>query len=219
MKIFRYLVFILTILIVAAVAYFGFTKMENKENTILSPLVEMTTKEISSFSIEKAPTESLRGEIVSMTGKIEWQDRVATEAAKLLTPTIIQQGEKLITGKESSLSLRFSDACLVEFLEKTEVEIIQTLPEHIVFLHTTGTARYIKTGNYPVSVRVKHLLVENDGQMTVSIDSEESIITLNLKTGKAIVAFNDIDYQSHEVLITAGETFEFNDDTRIGVLE
>ncbi|MCX6816844.1 MAG: hypothetical protein NTZ93_03195 [Candidatus Beckwithbacteria bacterium] len=219
MKFFRYLLAFLTILIFILAIYFGFFKTKNKEHTILSPIAEVTTQKTSNFSLEKAPTESLKGKIVTMTGEISWQSRTATEAARIFSPSEIQQGEKLITGEKSNLALVFTEACSVTLSEKTEMEIVQTLPANIVFSQTNGTGEYVKTGGYPVTIRVMNLLAEEDGDMIVSIDPKKPIISLTLRSGKATAAFNDLNYVSHEMTVVAGQTFIFNYDTRKGVLK
>lgn len=220
MKFFRYIFLFLVVFIVVISIGFGFSKTKNKESAIVfSPIAEVATQKTSNFSLENAPTESLKGKITAMTGEISWQGRIATEPAKLYSPVLIQQGEKLITGEKSNLSLVFPDACSIEFSERTEVDIIQTLPANIVFFQTSGTGEYIKTGSYPVSIRAMGLLVEEDGDIVVSIDQEEPTVTLTLKSGKATAAFNNSEYISHEVMLVSGQIFTFNYDTRKGVLK
>lgn len=220
MKFFRYILLFLVVFVVVVAVNFGFYKTKSYESiAVFSPIAEVTTQKASSFSLENAPTESLKGKITAMEGEIHWQGRIATEPAKLSSPVAIQQGEKLITGEKSKLSLVFPDVCLVEFSEKTEVDVIQALPANIVFSQTSGTGEYVKTGSYPVSIRAMDLLVEEDGGIVVSLDPEEPIITLTLKSGQATAAFNDSEYVSHEVMFVAGQTFTFNYDTRKGVLE
>jgi len=210
----------LAFFVIAVIISFSFFKIKNnKDVVVFSPIAETTTQKTSSFSLENAPTESLKGKITTMEGEINWQGRIATEPAKLSSPVAIQQGEKLITGEKSNLSLVFPDACLVEFSEKTEVDVIQTLPANIVFSQISGTGEYIKMGSYPVSIRIVNLLVEEDGDMVVFIDPEEPIVTLTIKSGKAIVAYNDSDFISREVALVDGQTFIFNYDTRIGDLK
>ena len=219
MKLFQYLLLFLGIFAIAGTGFY-FYKTKNSDKTIfISPLVEGDTPNASVFSIETAPSESLRGKIISMTGEISWQSRIATEAAKISVPQTIQQGEKLITGEKSNLSLDFPNACSVEFSPQTEIEIIQTLPKNIVFSQTSGTGEYVKTGSYPVSVRVLSLLAENDGDMIVSVDPENPLIILTQKSGQTIVAYNDLNYVSHETTIASGRTLTFNYGKRRAVLK
>jgi len=73
-----------------------------------------------------------------MKGNIDWQGRTATEAAGISAPITIQQGENLITEAGGSLTLVFQNACSLNFSEKTEIDIIQTLPADIVFSQSAG---------------------------------------------------------------------------------
>ena len=45
-----------------------------------------------SFSLETAPSESLRGTIVSLSGDVGWQSRISTQAAQITKSMQIQQG-------------------------------------------------------------------------------------------------------------------------------
>jgi len=154
-----------------------------------------------------------------MTGEISWQSRTATESAKISSSIAIQQGEKLSTGQASRLSLVFPDAGSVDFSENTEIEIIQTLPANLVFSQTSGIGEYTKTGNFPVSIRAKNFLVEIDGDLIVSFDPKRPVVILTLKSGKAVVAYNDLRFVSHEVTLVPGKIYTFNEDTRKGVLK
>lgn len=217
-KFLKYLFLFLPALIIIFVIVFGLSKIRNQE-PLLSPVANIIFQKSSSFSLENAPTESLKGNIIKMTGDIRWQSRVATESSKISTPVAIQQGEKLGTGEKSSLSLVFPDACSVDFSENTEIEIIQTLPANLVFFQTSGIGEYNKTGSDPISIRTKNLLIEVDGDIVVSINPKKPVVTLTLKTGKAIVAYNDLRFISHEVILIPGKIYTFNEDTRKGVLK
>jgi hypothetical protein len=220
MKYFRYILYFLAGVAVAMVVSYVFYQIHNKGGIkILSPEADIVTSNNTSFSLENAPTESLKGEISTMSGKINWQGRTATEAARILSPITIQQGENLITGENSSLGLTFSDVCSVKLAEKTEVDIVQTLPANIVFSQTGGTSEYIRTGTYPVSVRANKLLTKIDGDITISFDINKPIITVSVISGNATAAFDDLKYLSHEVIISTGQKYIFNYGTRKGVLK
>ncbi|MGA2910284.1 MAG: hypothetical protein ABSE04_00590 [Candidatus Microgenomates bacterium] len=221
MKTVKYVLLPLIILIIGFAAGFTFLKMKNAGNVVILtplPIIKTFPSQASSFSLENAPTESLRGQITAMTGEIDWTGRTATEAAKISSPITIQQGEELTTGKNSNLSLVFTGACMVKLSQKTDIQIIQTLPANIVFNQVEGTAEFIKTGNNAISVRALNLLTEINGDVTVSINPAKPIITLSLKSGQATVAYNDLKDVSHEVEISARQTYTFNSGTRRGVL-
>lgn len=223
-KLIKYLAVILGLSGLISTIYYGWLRVKNEETVFLSPLTktdnqENAYKETAVFSPEKAPTESFKGEITAMTGKIRWQSRTATEAAELLTVTTVQQGEKLITGQDSSLTVDFANVCWIKMESETEIDIVQTLEANLVFNQTKGRAEYKKNNSYPLSVRVKNLLTETNGEVIITIDQEEPIITVVSKKGTVTAAFNDADFVSQKIFISGGETLVFNDDKRTGVLE
>jgi hypothetical protein len=216
-KIPKYLIpIILVVVIILVGTYYLLSK--NPKNTAI-PLPEIFPTPTSSlFSLVNAPSESLRGEISTMSGQILWQSRIATQEAVIVNPQQIQQGEKLETGKDSSLTLDFPNAARVNFLDNTAIDIIQTLPSNIVFSQEKGSAEYLNMGNSVVSIRALSLLVQDGGDIIISIDPLKPIVTLKVKSGTAIVAYNSLSFVSHEFTIESGKTYIFNDSTRKGIL-
>lgn len=174
---------------------------------------------LSNFSLVNAPKESLRGTITSMTGEVKWESRIATEAAKITVPITVQQGESLSTGEAGTLSLLFDKNLQIDFSPKTEIGIIQTLPADLVFFQKSGTADYKKLSTTPVSIRALHLLIENGGQVMISVDGEVGVVTLNVVSGTSTVAYNDINNISRVLEVDAGKKLIFNDDTRRAVVK
>lgn len=210
-------IIILSGLIVGAYVYFsGIGRTKNA--SIVSPIGDEPAKK-SVFSLEQAPSSTLHGTIASMSGDIRFQGRMATEAAVIMTPVDIQQGEKLVLGDKSSLSLVFQGACTVGLSANTVMEIVQTLPATIVFSQTGGTGTYEKTGEYAISVRTKNTVVENNGTIIISFSEEKPVTEFTQKSGTSTVAFNDASFVSHEVTVSAGHIYTFNYDTRKGVLK
>jgi hypothetical protein len=222
MKFFKYALLSLAVFAVgfaATVAFLNY-KTENIQNVIIvTPKSEASNQITSSFSLENAPSESLKGIISTMSGEIDWTDRVATEASKIPSPVTIQQGEELSTGVKSSLSLVFPEVCTVKFSQSTDIQIIQTLPANIVFAQISGTGEYTKTDSEPTSVKALNLLANIDGDAVITINQLKPVVTLTVKSGTATVAYNDLKYVSHEVTISAGHTYTFNSGTRRGVVK
>lgn len=218
-KFFKYFSIIVFVVILAFIASYIVLKNTNKKSTP-TPVVMITPMATASgpnFSLENAPSESLRGQITAMTGNIDWQGRIATEAARITSPISVQQGENLITEAGASMSLSFPNVCDVNISQKTEVDVIQTLPADLVFSQNSGSAEYVKTGDSPVSVRTLNLLTEVGEDSIITINPKKPIISLSVKSGSATVAYNDLKYNSHEVTIIAGHTYTFNSGTRRGV--
>lgn len=191
--------------------YFRFTGTKKPNVEIKIPFIG------SQFSLENAPSQSLKGKIISMSGEVDWQSRVATESSKLNTSTQLQQGENITTGPSGNIKVQFGNGAEISLLPKTKIEIIQTLADNIVFNQISGIVVYKKTANYPLSIRAMHLLAETEDAITISIDN--SIVTLESTSGNSKIAFNDANNKSQVIIIPNGSSYIFNDDTRIGVLE
>jgi len=223
MKYLKYIfLFLLGVLVVTAAGYYIFQMKKGETVTIVPPatIVATITKKTSNFSLEEAPSESLRGEITSMTGDVTFLGRTATEAAKLASGSgVVQQGENYITGDKSTLSINFDKAISIDMLEKTEVDIIQTLPATIVFSQVAGTADYKMATSSSVAIRTSYLLTQLNGEAVISRNPDKPIVTVNMKSGNAVLAYNDLKFVSHEVMILGGHNFTFNYGTRRGVLK
>lgn len=204
------LLFIISILIggIVAVGYYRFIV---DKKSILSPISQ--NKE-SAFSIANPPKQSITGKIISMTGMVEWESRVATQPAQIVKPVPIQQGENLITKDDGNVSVTFDNIGNIKLLPKTEVDFVQTLPLNFVVNQKSGTAVYTKTGTVPFSIRSLHLLVTITGEIKLAIDEEEPTITINVNEGKATIAYNDLQNISHVLTIDQGESFVFDDQNR-----
>jgi hypothetical protein len=218
----KILLFIIPFLIMSA-AVVGYFKLTQKISTISIPSLPSVSfsdiAKLSRFSLEKAPSESLTGSISSMSGDIEYESRTATEAAKINSPVTVQQGESLSTGVDGKLILTFNGAAEVDFSPNTSVGIIQTLPADVVFSQTSGVAEYKKLVNIPVTIRTLHLLTENDGDITVTLDDAAPFVTVSVNSGSATFAYNNINDVSRVLTVPSGKRLIFNDYTRRVVLE
>lgn len=174
--------------------------------------------EVSNFSLENAPTESLRGKITKLTGDVAWQSRVATEEAKVENLTEVQQGERVVTGTDGSLAISFENAVNISISKNSDLDIVQTLPVNLVFLQNSGIVNYEKTGDSPVSVRSMHLIAVGSKEINVNVDKEKSLTTIKNVDGELKITFNDLNFNVKEITVTKGKTYVFNDKTRRGVL-
>jgi hypothetical protein len=207
--------FLITLVVV--VGYFKVTQKLSSIDIPSLPSVSFSDLvKLSRFSLEKAPSASLVGAITSMEGEVMHEERLATESAKISTPIPIQQGESLSTGVDGKVILTFEKATELTISSETKVGIIQTLPADLVFSQNTGSVEYIKLANIPVSVRSYHLLIKNDGDVTVSVDTDspKPIVTVVVNSGSATVAFNNKENISQVLTVEEGHTLSFNDGTR-----
>ena len=171
----------------------------------------------SKFSIEKAPTESLKGQIVSLVGQVGWQSREATEPAALSSPIPFQQGERLTTGDNGRVDLTIGNSVEVKISPLSDLNFAQTLPANVVIGQESGTAELISKDQVPVSVRALHLLVTlTSGDMSVSLASESGRVTVAVNKGVATTAYNSSANLSTVNTVNAGESFSFDDNSLEG---
>lgn len=167
------------------------------------------------FSIDPPPSQARVGEIVSMSGEILWQSRVATESARIQKVQKLQQAELLATGKDGSASATFASAVDFQMGEAAEVEFLQTLPLNFVFRQNKGNILYEKTGDTPLSVKSLHLLTAvTKGKISINTDSEKHFIYLEIIEGAAKIAYNDIDYNTKTLELSKGDKLTYDDDKR-----
>jgi hypothetical protein len=218
----KILLFIISFLItlVAVVGYFKVTQKLSSINLPTLPSLSFSDiVRFSRFSLEKAPSQSLVGVITSMEGEVMHEERLATTSAKINIPIPIQQGESLSTGIDGRIILIFEKAAEIIISAETTVNVIQTLPANLVFYQTKGSATYIKLADIPVSIRTRRLLIENYGDITVTLDKVEPVITIAVNSGSATFAYNNLDNVSQVLLVNEGKTLTFNESTRQVVQE
>lgn len=171
------------------------------------------------FNPAKPPKESVVGKILSLSGEVNWQDRLATEPAEIKSPREVLQGEEVETGKTGKVVLEFPEFVKMIILPKSKLEFAQTLPLNFVINQSLGSVEYT-TYKKDLSIRIKRLLVDkiDTGKLTVSLDEEEGIITAYSEEGTASAAYNSKEFDTQVVEIAEGERFIFDNDNRTGRL-
>ena len=192
-----------------------------KNHSVPEPIITIGKKtgsfEPTKFSLENAPSDSIKGQIINMAGDIWRQSRTATEPAKLSEPAIIQQGEVLIASDSGKITVNFGPAATLTLFPETQVEIVQTLALNLVFNQTQGSAQYQATGSSPITVRSLNLIVNLDnGLLNVDTGKETGEIILSLKTGQAAVAYNSPDFISKIWQLEPGDVFSYDSNERKG---
>ncbi len=194
---------------VCAVSVFAFSK-NNTANNIISPL------SATRFSLSEAPTESLRGS-VTFSGNVSWESRTATQPSQLKKSRSIQQGEMLLAMEGGNALVNFPNLVNINIFPKTEIDFIQTLPDNMVFTEASGSAAFENTGQTPIAVKSLSLLTYVDhGKINITLDNTNDIVTIDVVSGSAKVAFNDLNYVSHVLSLSQGDTYVFDSDKRHG---
>jgi len=196
---------------------FGYSKFKTNNNLQQKIVVNKQTPTLT-FSIEKPPSESLKGSITSRTGILFWESRIATEPGELKNDVQIEQGEELITKDKSSAIMNFDHVGTFTLSENSDLSFIQTLPIDFVVEQKTGTIKYEVNGETPLSIRIKNALItKTSGIIQITITDEDPIITISTIQGTAQIGFNDLDYVSQVFTLREGQIYEYNNDERTAI--
>lgn len=195
----------LGIMTVAAIKY-AYPKVSESKN--------ISTNLSGKYDPVNPPSRSLVGEVISQSGEINWQSREATETSRIQKLTQVKQGEKIITGSTGTLTINFQDNTTVTAAKNSEISLIQTLPQNLVFNQSQGTAIYTSESAV-LSVRALHLLVDlTKSKSTITVDPETNSVIVKTLSGTAKGGYNDTDLNSQTFTLEAEQELIFNDDTR-----
>lgn len=159
----------------------------------------------SKFSLLEAPSYSIKANVSNLNGEVFWKSRISETATKVESLSNMQQGEGVITGDNGHIELGFVNVATVTVNENSEIDVVQTIPNDIVFSQKLGIIKYKKIGNIPVSVRVKRLLVEVFDDVQVEIDG--SLVRI---IGNAKIAYNNNANVTKTLNVPLGKTLIFN---------
>ena len=186
----------------------------NKQVTVFKPTV--TTK----FSLENAPSESLRGNISTLSGTVAWLSRTGAKPVQIKTPRAIQQGESVTTGTNGKAVLLIKNDSMLSLSTDTQISIIQLLPQNFVFEQDKGTIQYQNTVHVPLSVKSYDLLtIITSAIVTISVDSKKKTVSVAVERGSVKEGYEDSQNNSTVSTINAGQTFVFDDTTKTGTVE
>jgi hypothetical protein len=205
--------FLVMFILSAGIMFFLTNKPVEKNEALVKPI------STSAFSMEDAPSESLRGHIASMSGDVLWQSRVATEPAQLVAQRDIMQGENLVTKDTGTLELIYQNVADIIVDQDSEIDIVQALPASIVITQQNGNVTYKKSGSIPLAVKISGLLVSlEEGTVTITFDNANTSVNVVASNGKAKVAYTDSDNTSEVTEVETGNTFVFDTDSLTGSL-
>lgn len=169
------------------------------------------------FSIEKAPKNSEKGTIQSMSGTIKWQSRIATEAAQIIQSVPLQQGEELMSGEDGNAVINYLTGLTISLSPNSHISVIQTLPTNFVFNQINGTIEYQKNNPIPLAIRSFHLLTQMDnGDVQIMTDEKTALVDITVKRGSVRIAFNDLQNVSNVISLYEGDAYLFDDEKRQG---
>lgn len=185
-----------------------------KEKNVITPLSKG-----KSFSVLNPPSESISGKVMSITGDIDWQSRIATIPATVNDLSSVQQGEEIETQEKTNMAILFPLVGSLTISPNTHLSFVQTLPKNFVITESKGSVTYTKLGQYPLSIRTLHMLTSLNGRGEVAVDPDNETVTITLIEGDGTVAFNDLDVLSNVVTIQGGDILFYDDKTRTTTIE
>jgi hypothetical protein len=176
----------------------------------------ITTK----FSLANAPTDSLKGDIATMSGTVTWLSRVAKSPVKLKSPRSIQQGEELGAGKNSNVAVVIQNAEAIILSSNSLVNFIQMLPVNLVLEQNSGIVTYQNTGQSAMSVHSLDLITAvNRGSAEISMDQKTNTVTVTVEKGLVTEGYEDSSGNSNVVNVNEGQQFIFDDTALTGTVE
>lgn len=211
--------FFLSFLLFFIIGFFGtyiYSKTFNKSSQVATGNIFQNKRgNFNLFLLINPPAQSLPGNILSLTGQVNWQSRIATTSSPLVKKVNIVQGEKITTGDNSALSVGFGSGILINMSGGSDLSFIQTLPDNFVVGQDSGEIEYTNTKNTSLAVRTGVLLVQfGSGQISVAVNKKTGFVTIIVNKGQAEAAYNDLHYVSQLLAIKEKQSLIFDPVTR-----
>lgn len=174
----------------------------------------------SQFSLTHAPSESLQGNIATMSGTVNWLSRTATKSIRLKSSRSIQQGEEISTGNNGHVVVIIHNAAAVSLSSNSQVSFIQLLPVNLVIEQDKGEVSYENKGEESMSIRTDDVLAEiNRAVATITVDPDNNLITVTVVKGIVREGYEDSQNISNVVTVNAGSQFIFDETTKEGTVQ
>lgn len=161
----------------------------------------------SKFSLVNPPSMALFGSVTNLTGEVMWQGRIFDNLIKVNELESITQGEIVKTGEDGFLNIEFADKASIEILPNSKLEIVQTIPNNLVFYQHQGEVNYIKNSDIPVSVRSGRVLIDISEDLNLKVASSGFIYI----KGNGKMAFNNKTNDTQVVELFGDKSIIFND--------
>lgn len=200
----------IVVFLIGFVIVFGYS-YKNQQQLSYSNM-PLTTK----FSLDKAPSESLQGEVASISGKVNWLSRIAVKPVSIKSSRRIQQGEELSTSNNGHAIVRIQKDALITLSPNSHINFIQLLPINFVFAQDKGSISYQSDGQ-AVSV-ISHGLdtAISRGWAIIVVDPVDDTVTISVTRGFVTVGYEDEQNNSNVVTVNAGQQFNFDYTTKTG---
>jgi hypothetical protein len=203
------LLFLIFTVIGGVATFLYFTKIP-RQNFPKNETGPTPTSLSPTYSLDKAPSETIIGQVLVASGDVKWQGRTATEAAELIMPKNLQQGESIATGNDGKTNIQFNET-IINILPNTQINIIQTLPVNFVMEQNSGSAEYSNNGTNPLTVRSQKLILDlGSGRISIAVNEKISTVTVKVINGNVTCAFNGSTGATNVKTINEKYQFVFN---------
>lgn len=160
----------------------------------------------SKFSLLDSPSMSLKAKVTDFSGEIFLKNRIGDNFERIYSSlNTLLQGETVKTGDDGYLIMSYDNVAKINMNKNSTLDIIQTLPNNLVFSQIEGNINYQKISDIPVSVRSKRLLVEILGEVNILIDGD--IVRIS---GDAKIAYNNTANITKVIEVPKSKTLIFN---------
>jgi hypothetical protein len=205
--------YIITFLLYFALGIFIFASYKEISKIINSQKLTSPLPEIT-FSLNSAPSESLKANITYRSGRVKWQSRTATQASEIKDKIQIQQGEDVITTDNAKATAEIPDILKIDIEEKSQINFIQTLPENILIEQKEGTVNYEKLDNNQITVRIDKLIIKLiNGSIKVVADDESPFVAVDVD-GNVTAAFNSINLTTKTIDVPKNKRLIYNKESK-----
>lgn len=208
-------IFIASTLIAGTVVVLSYLLIIPKKIQILKPFSPETF-----FSIENAPSQSITGEVASISGNIAWKSRTANFAVPIDSAIKLQQGEEIEAQNNGKANITFPNTVEITVFSNTQINFIQSLRANFVIEQKQGIVEYKKIGDIPISIRALDILINIEkGTCNISLDNDTSDIIIRVSSGSATAAFNNTSNNTSIITINEGKQYLINNNTKIGKIK
>jgi hypothetical protein len=170
----------------------------------------------TSFSIDNPPSDSLKGNITSISGSVSFQPRSSDYASTIKDPRLIVQGDEISTLGNGKASISFPNIGNISLSPDTHLNIVQSLSQNFVTQITQGEANFQRIGNIPLSVISLDLSITLDDGTDIDViaDKDNSEVLFTINKGEVTFTYTDTSDDTSVIKAKEGKQIIFDNNTK-----
>jgi hypothetical protein len=176
---------------------------------LLKPYLSSSVRAITGRSLLLPPTESLTGQVATVSGLVRVQVRENEADQTVEINRVLVDGETLITSPSAILTVNFNQVFQVTLGENSQLSLSNLIKDSLVVQQRAGESIYHTAANQQLAIRVGRLLVLLDSG-EAKITQTDDIAAIQVIAGQAKIGFVDKSNQTQAYEVKAGQTAEFN---------